>query len=117
MSPVVPLELGAWRSAEHRRLTLRPHEVAFVLQISERDVAVLVRAGVLANVSRDSWTRLDPGEVFDCARERVARDELSPLALWALRDVVTSVRRVRRPATSDAAPEPLTQFIARGRTA
>jgi hypothetical protein len=112
---VRPVELAAWRPPyEAGRLTLRPHEVALVLQLAEREVVALVRTGDLANVSRDSWIRLDPEQVFEEAVKRIHHSELSALALWALRDLITGARRTNRRASSATAPESLAQFIAWG---
>jgi hypothetical protein len=85
--------------------------VALVLQLAEREVIALVRAGNLANVSRDSWIRLDPEQVFEEAVKRIRHGELSALALWALRDLITGARRTNRRGSSATAPEPLAQFI------
>jgi hypothetical protein len=114
MTAVRTLDRGTGRPGVERRVTLRPFEAAFVLQLPERDMTALVRRGALANVSRDAWVRLDPAEVLEVARECVARGELSPLALWALPDVVAGARRVDRRRSRAAKPETLTQFLANG---
>jgi hypothetical protein len=114
---VRPVELAAWRPPdEGGQLTLRPYEVALVLQLAEREVIALVRTGDLANVSRDSWIRLDPEQVFEEAVKRIRHGELSALALWALRDLITGARRTNHRASAGTTPETLAQFIAWGGT-
>lgn len=70
------------------RLTLRPHEVAFLLGLSRWQVGEMLRRGEIPNASREAHYRIGREDALELIRARVRAGETSPLAELVLEALI-----------------------------
>lgn len=85
------METGTRQSGGHQaradRLTLLPHELAFLLGVPRSQIARLIRSGVLRNASRDARKRVAFEDALELIQKRTAADDCSPLAELLLEEL------------------------------
>jgi hypothetical protein len=82
------------------RLTLLPHELAFLLEAPRREVIGLLACGELRNASRDARKRIGFEDARALIRGRVRDGRCSPLAELLLEEMRARRLRVSRSEAS-----------------
>jgi hypothetical protein len=77
-------------------LTLRPHELAFLLQVPRAQIVDQINRGELRNASRDTWNRIAFEDALELIRERVESGRCSPLAELLAEEIQRGRLRVSR---------------------
>lgn len=81
---------------DEERLTLLPHELAFLLQASRSSVSRAIRAGEIPDASRDAWKRIAFEDALELVRDRTAAGRCSPLAEILLEELRAGRLRIAR---------------------
>ena len=87
-----------------QRTTLLPHEVAFLLEITRREVVRMIERGELADASRDRWRRIAVEEAESLVARWVEARRCSPLSTLLLVDIASGRLSLSRQEVSWLTP-------------
>jgi hypothetical protein len=83
-------------ATRQERLTLLPHELAFLLQVSRKRVKAMIASGEIPDASRDAWRRVAFEDALELIRRLTAEGQCSPLAELLLERLREGRLRVSR---------------------